>query len=104
MHNIRSYSKMHSEQLKMWEYLVLIVIYVHIQQNHIINLVTICFPASPVSQSGDPSEQTYELYSVQTVDPDIVSYLSRVQPFLLWYIDCACFVDTDDDRWSYFFM
>lgn len=62
------------------------------------------FTHTTVSQSGDPSEQTYELYSVQTVDPDIVSYLSRVQPFLLWYIDCACFVDTDDDRWSYFFM
>lgn len=57
-----------------------------------------------VSEDGDHSEKTYELFSVQTVDPEIVSYLSRVQPFLLWYIDCACFVDTDDDRWSYFFL
>ncbi|KAL1461955.1 hypothetical protein WDU94_013816 [Cyamophila willieti] len=62
------------------------------------------FKHSTASESGAPREKTYELYSVQNLDSDMVSYLSRVQPFLLWYIDCACFVDTDDDRWSYFFM
>ncbi|KAI5741343.1 hypothetical protein M8J76_012645 [Diaphorina citri] len=62
------------------------------------------FKHTTVCTTGNPSERTYELYSVDQVDPDMVSYLSRVQPFLLWYIDCACFVDTDDERWSYFFL
>ena len=31
-------------------------------------------------------------------------YHERLQTFLLWFIDAASFVDTDDDKWTFYLL
>lgn len=46
----------------------------------------------------------FEVYKATMSDKGFKEYQTRLQTFLLWYIDAANFVDADDDQWDYFNM
>lgn len=36
--------------------------------------------------------------------PGFQEYHERLQTFLMWFIETASFIDSDDDRWDYFLV
>lgn len=36
--------------------------------------------------------------------PGFPEYHGRLQTFLMWFIETASFIDSDDDRWDYFLV
>ncbi|KAM9343974.1 histone acetyltransferase type B catalytic subunit isoform 1-T1 [Pholidichthys leucotaenia] len=36
--------------------------------------------------------------------PAFLDYHKRLQTFIMWYIETASFIDTDDDRWDFFLL
>lgn len=36
--------------------------------------------------------------------PGFQEYHERLQTFLMWFIETASFIDTDDDRWDFFLV
>ncbi|CAH2095312.1 unnamed protein product [Euphydryas editha] len=49
---------------------------------------------------GEP--RTFEVYYSEISTRGFLQYHQRLQTFLLWYIDAASFIDTDDDQWTFF--
>ncbi|XP_034249338.1 histone acetyltransferase type B catalytic subunit [Thrips palmi] len=45
---------------------------------------------------------TCEIYYCETSNADFIKYHSRLQTFVLWYIDASSYIDTDDDNWRFF--
>jgi len=52
------------------------------------------------SVNGD--EKKFEVYFVSVVDAGWREYHERIQPFLLFYVDAASYIDVDDDKWNYY--
>lgn len=50
--------------------------------------------------NGEP-ERVYETYQCKIDDPGFAEYHSRMESWLLWFIDAASYIDTDDDRWDF---
>jgi len=48
--------------------------------------------------------RTFEVYKADMSYPGFREYHARLQTFLLWYIDAASFIDSDDDRWSHYLV
>lgn len=46
----------------------------------------------------------YEIYQANVSTPRLQKYHERLQMFLLWYIDAASFIDSDDERWNFFLL
>ena len=49
-------------------------------------------------------DRNFEIYKTDIEEPGFRAYHERVQPFLMFYIDGASFIDVDDDRWMYYLM
>ncbi|XP_066978661.1 histone acetyltransferase type B catalytic subunit isoform X1 [Macrobrachium rosenbergii] len=49
----------------------------------------------------DGEERTFEVYFCDISEPGFLEYHERMQPFILWYIDAASYIDVDDDRWRF---
>ncbi|XP_051155616.1 histone acetyltransferase type B catalytic subunit [Leptopilina boulardi] len=56
------------------------------------------------SIQGEKNVRHFEVYKATMSDKGFKEYQTRLQTFLLWYIDAANFVDADDDQWDYFNM
>ena len=54
--------------------------------------------------SDEGEEVTFDIYMADASTPGFLDYHERMQMFLLWYIDAASFIDTDDEKWQYFVM
>ncbi|XP_049808732.1 histone acetyltransferase type B catalytic subunit [Schistocerca nitens] len=48
------------------------------------------------------TERVFEVYVCDVLVPGYQDYHERLQTFLLWYIDAASLIDTDDDHWRMF--
>jgi len=47
--------------------------------------------------------QTFEIYLVKNDDKEFIqNYHEQMQHFLIWFIDGASYIDTEDERWNYF--
>ncbi|XP_057293831.1 histone acetyltransferase type B catalytic subunit-like [Hydractinia symbiolongicarpus] len=46
----------------------------------------------------------YEIYQADITVPRLKDYHARLQTFILWFIDGASFIDSDDERWNYFLL
>merc|ERR1712127_300644 len=58
-------------------------------------------------QSDDNTTTEYEIYRVdgsctEYHSDKFVDYILRVQTMLIYFIETACFVDTDDPAWTYY--
>lgn len=49
-------------------------------------------------------ERTFEIYKCDASTPGFASYVRSMECFILWFIDAATFVDTDDERWKFHVM
>ena len=56
------------------------------------------------SFSTDDGERNWEIYMCEVTTPNFLKYHERLQTFVLWYIDAASFIDTDDDHWRFFLL
>lgn len=61
-----------------------------------------------VEDPDDPSsgvqQRTYLVYHADILSPGLVEYHKKLQTFILWFIDAASFIDTDDEKWKFFLM
>ncbi|KAH9368815.1 hypothetical protein HPB48_004314 [Haemaphysalis longicornis] len=48
--------------------------------------------------------RTFELYTAGVTTPGFIDYHARMQSFILWFIDAACYIDSDDEKWEYFVL
>lgn len=47
-------------------------------------------------------ERHFEIYFVETTTPKFVNFFSRLETFVLWFVDAASYIDLDDPQWNYF--
>lgn len=52
------------------------------------------------SSSGDP-DRIFEVYKCNITDKGFQEYHSKMETWLLWFIDGASYIDIDDDRWDF---
>jgi len=53
---------------------------------------------------GGANSKTYEVYYCDFNVPKFNEYLMKMETFILWFIDAASFVDSDDERWKFFVL
>lgn len=49
-----------------------------------------------------PDERHFEFYHCIFKENAFTNYFSRLQTFVLWFIDAASYIDTDDPQWNCF--
>ncbi|KAH3703489.1 histone acetyltransferase type B catalytic subunit-like [Dreissena polymorpha] len=49
-------------------------------------------------------ERQFEIYRTDIACPGFRDYHSRLQTFILFFIDAASYIDVDDDRWSFYLV
>lgn len=52
----------------------------------------------------EPSERCFEVYQCDISVPGFNAYHERLQTFVLWYIDAANYIDSDNDNWRFFLL
>ena len=48
--------------------------------------------------------RTYEIYYSDIKTPGFKDYHKRLQPWIMFYIDAASYIDDDDDNWRFFLL
>jgi len=63
------------------------------------------YKATPKSgtSSDDRPDSSFEIYAGEIMNPEIASYHEKLQAFVLFYIDCASYIEPDPD-WRVFFV
>ena len=57
------------------------------------------------TKSGETGEdEVYEIYACEGSESGFKEYHERMQPWILFYIDAASYIDIDDDNWRIFLM
>lgn len=51
-------------------------------------------------EGGD--ERHFDIYFCNYKYPSFLKFFSRLQTFVLWFVDAASYIDVDDPQWSYF--
>jgi len=49
-------------------------------------------------------DRTFEVYFASEATPGLRDYHERLQPWIMFYIDAASFIDIDDDSWRFFLL
>ncbi|KAJ3591774.1 hypothetical protein NHX12_006906 [Muraenolepis orangiensis] len=52
----------------------------------------------------EAGELTYQICKADMTCPGFPEYHSRLQTFLMWFIETASFIDVDDDHWDFFLV
>jgi len=47
-------------------------------------------------------DRTFELYKPTMMNPGFKEWYLRLETFIMWFIDGASFIDTDDEQWDYY--
>ncbi|UYV83403.1 HAT1, partial [Cordylochernes scorpioides] len=55
---------------------------------------------SITDENGDT--HTYEIRKTDYSTPGFLEYHERMQSFILWFIDAASYIDSDDERWDFY--
>ena len=48
--------------------------------------------------------KTYEIYYCDIKAPGFKDYHRRLQPWIMFFIDAASYIDDDDDNWRFFLL
>ncbi|XP_032821290.2 histone acetyltransferase type B catalytic subunit isoform X2 [Petromyzon marinus] len=56
----------------------------------------------PSQETG--GDITYQIYKADMTNSGFKEFHSRLQTFLIWFIETASFIDVDDERWNYFLL
>uniref|UniRef100_A0A1B6KWX0 Histone acetyltransferase type B catalytic subunit n=2 Tax=Graphocephala atropunctata TaxID=36148 RepID=A0A1B6KWX0_9HEMI len=54
--------------------------------------------------SFQDGNKTYEIYHCDTSNQKFLNFHERLQTFILFYIDAASYIDTDDSKWQFFVL
>lgn len=52
----------------------------------------------------ESSEVTYEVYHNMVADPKYRKYHMRMESFVMWFVDGAQYIDTEDENWNSFVL
>ncbi|CAD5122822.1 DgyrCDS11227 [Dimorphilus gyrociliatus] len=52
----------------------------------------------------ESKEKTFSIYQSSIEDDGFRSFHSRMQPFLLFFVDAGSYIDTDDEKWNYYVL
>uniref|UniRef100_A0A8C5N6W0 Histone acetyltransferase type B catalytic subunit n=1 Tax=Gouania willdenowi TaxID=441366 RepID=A0A8C5N6W0_GOUWI len=55
-------------------------------------------------QNEEEGELTYQIHKADITCAGFQKYHERLQTFLMWFIETASFIDTDDDHWDFFLV
>ncbi|KAH8294858.1 hypothetical protein KR018_003757 [Drosophila ironensis] len=53
-------------------------------------------------RSEDGSERFFEIYQCDYKNSAFLKFFARLQTFILWFVDAASYIDTDDPQWCFF--
>ncbi|EDV93659.1 GH19436 [Drosophila grimshawi] len=53
-------------------------------------------------RADDGSERIFEIYQCDYKMSSFLKFFARLQTFILWFVDAASYIDTDDAQWCYF--
>ena len=56
------------------------------------------------SKSIIGTDRTFEIYKATTDTEGLAEYHEKMQSFILWFIDCASFIDAEDSKWEFFIL
>ena len=56
------------------------------------------------AQPRDGGSKTYEIYYTDIKIPGFKEYHQRLQPWIMFFIDAASYIDDDDDNWRFFLL
>ena len=57
-----------------------------------------------VKRSDIGMDRHFEIYKANTKTEGLDEYHDKMQSFILWFIDCASFIDVKDDKWEFFIL
>ena len=57
-----------------------------------------------VKKSDIGMDRHFEIYKANVKTEGLVEYHEKMQSFILWFIDCASFIDVEDDKWEFFIL
>lgn len=46
--------------------------------------------------------RTFEFYLCDITTPNFLPFHARLQTFIMWFVDAASYIDTDDPQWMFF--
>nr|XP_016935969.1 histone acetyltransferase type B catalytic subunit [Drosophila suzukii] len=52
--------------------------------------------------ADDGSERLFEIFQCDYKSSSFLKFFARLQTFVLWFVDAASYIDTDDPQWCYF--
>ncbi|XP_048577478.1 histone acetyltransferase type B catalytic subunit isoform X2 [Nematostella vectensis] len=61
-------------------------------------------PMGELIHSYQRMGKDYKIYSCDTMTPRFKDYHTRLQTFILWFIDAASYIDIDDERWHFYLL
>lgn len=61
-------------------------------------------PGTQIHSFTTEESRTFEVYKGTVKDSNVQKYFERLQPFVLWFIDAAWYIDTTDHKWDIFFL
>lgn len=53
-------------------------------------------------KGDEGKERLFEFYNCNYKHASFLKFFSRLQTFVLWFVDAASYIDVDDPQWSYF--
>lgn len=51
---------------------------------------------------SDGVQRHFEFFLLETVSQKFINFFSRLETFILWFVDAASYIDLDDPQWNYF--
>lgn len=55
-----------------------------------------------VTDNDNNKQRCFEIYQCDCNTPKFTTFFQRLQTFVLWFVDAACYIDVDDPQWMYF--
>lgn len=56
--------------------------------------------AMTITEAG--KERHFEFYVCDATTPGFVSFHTRLQTFVMWFVDAASYIDLDDPQWTFY--
>jgi histone acetyltransferase 1 len=61
-------------------------------------------PGQQLHSYSRQDDASYLIFKAGLSDRGMKSYLSRLQPLLLWFIEAASYIDEEDDKWMFYLV
>jgi hypothetical protein len=69
-----------------------------------LNIINVVVSGSHCRCFTGGETRTFEFYKTSIETPGFRDFHERIQPFLLFYVDAASYIDVDDEKWAYYLL